>query len=109
MSVVPGSVIMDGYTRELAKLSVERGWHELLDIVFDLKPTETTIVQVKEKFGGLRIYAHDSTPQFSKVLIESEEKSFKTCELCGLPGTTTKEGFTVMTRCPLHKGKMSND
>lgn len=106
---VPGSFIEDGYTRELAKLSVERGWHELLDIVFDLKPKETTIVQVKEKYGYLRIYVHKPTLRFSTILSECEEKSEKICELCGLPGTLSKEGYTYMTRCENHKGMISND
>jgi ribosomal protein L37AE/L43A len=41
------------------------------------------IHQVKEKFGGLRIYLSKYTLEIRKMIDEAEEKSFNTCEICG--------------------------
>ena len=49
-----GMVNEKGYTRKEAKDSVGKGWHNCIDILFDAKPEETRVAQVKEKFGGLR-------------------------------------------------------
>lgn len=54
----PGGVWYDGYDLELAKQSVGKGWHQLLEKVFAAKPTDARIVQVKEKFARLTIYFH---------------------------------------------------
>lgn len=69
------------------------------------------ILQVKEKFGGLRFYvgypeydAEDAMARrerSSEAIRLAEEKSFKICERCGKPGTTTGQGYiaTVCWKC----------
>lgn len=57
------------------------------------------IVQVKEKFGGLRIYTSVGTEEQYKVIQEAERKSEETCENCGKEGTQTRGGW-VKTLCP---------
>jgi ribosomal protein L37AE/L43A len=41
------------------------------------------IHQIKEKFGGLRFYTNFYTDELRKMILEAEEKSFSTCEVCG--------------------------
>ncbi|MDE2106166.1 MAG: hypothetical protein KGL39_53580 [Patescibacteria group bacterium] len=55
---IPGDVVHQdgGYDLDLAKRSVGAGWHGLLERLFAVKPLGLKIVQVKEKFGGLRVY-----------------------------------------------------
>ena len=56
----PGRVVREGggYDLDLAKASVGAGWHPLLERIFAARPEGVEIVQVKEKFGGLRCYFH---------------------------------------------------
>ncbi len=41
------------------------------------------IHQIKEKFGGLRIYLSHYTDELRAMIEDAEEKSFNTCEICG--------------------------
>jgi hypothetical protein len=59
-------------------------------------------VQVKEKFGGLRIYT-GSVPssrydEIRAIIGEAEGKSLETCESCGKPGGL-RGGSWVFTMC----------
>ena len=73
-----------------------------------------SIHQIKEKFGGLRIYyGYTSIPDnYLEQLKElkrdlfgverfMEWKSFRVCEACGQPGKPTKGGW-VQTLCETH-------
>lgn len=42
--------------------------------------------QVKEKFGGLRIYLSSSTDEMDKLVGTAEDLSYQICEGCGKPG-----------------------
>ncbi len=67
-----GFVIYDkqGYDIQLAKDSVGPGWASLIDKVFDAKPPDLRIVQVKEKYAGLRIYTDRIDKQFDDLLFD---------------------------------------
>jgi len=78
-----------GYDRALAKRSVGKGWASLIDEIFDkLDSMEhpPAVVQVKEKYAGLRVYLDVYVEEVEQVIIEAEKKSFKICETCGNPG-----------------------
>jgi len=82
------------------------GWFELLDNLMDkIKEVDTdrsvSIHQVKEKFGGLRFYIEGGNDEVDELISEAEEKSFKTCEVCGKPGKTNKSGW-IKTACEEH-------
>ncbi len=56
---MPGNFYAKGYTREGALRSVGEGWAGLVNEAFDAleKLTDHVVIdQVKEKYGGLRIY-----------------------------------------------------
>lgn len=58
------------------------------------------VVQVKEKFGGLRVYTEGDNPPDLDDLCEAAET---TCVECGAPGAmTTKRGW-ISPRCEAHQ------
>jgi hypothetical protein len=89
------------------------GWFEIIDNLC-LELTEyckkhdieiPEVVQVKEKFGGLRFYLggihKDHFDAIYKIISKAEGLSYVTCEVCGLPGKPNKEGW-IRTTCPEH-------
>ena len=80
------------------QLAVGDGWFELIyklcEEIRDLHPhPEFCVLQVKEKFGGLRFYVTHSTADISAAIHGAEQKSCKICEDCG-----TTEGVTTSPR-----------
>ena len=107
----PGFVVYEdgGYDRDLAKQSVGEGWSGLIDAIFNKRDElnlDVKIVQVKEKWGGLRVYTgafYDDAvhTEFDKFLIEMEKQSFTICETCGKPGKLRSGGW-YRTVCDEH-------
>lgn len=100
---------------EAHKINVGRGWWPLLTDVhrqLDEIWPEYEIAQVKEKWGGLRIYldyplADDDADELAlrrlheacgAVLAEIEDRSQLTCEFCGQPGVRRSSGW-IKTMC----------
>ena len=88
--------------------SVQEGWKglvtQLIQDVVAVCP-EIEIVQIKEKFGGLRFYYQtpDGTPQEVREAIwpltqKAETESYSICEVCGAPGEPRQDGW-VQTLC----------
>ena len=63
---------------------------------------KTEVVQIKEKFGLLRIYCRNSDEHIDTVLVHNAEvRSSRICEACGQPGTNRPEtGYYVF--CETH-------
>jgi len=57
-----------------------------------------TFDQVKEKYGGLRIYFSGGDDYVDGLITMAEEMSYKICERCGCPGSPNKQGW-IMTLC----------
>ncbi|KAJ6504748.1 hypothetical protein C8R47DRAFT_157385 [Mycena vitilis] len=78
------------------------GWEPVLRrLCADLHHNKAVhFVQIKEKFGGLRVYTDTYPPEVNKRLDEAEDESFLTCEECGKDGriATTDSGW-VFTAC----------
>lgn len=74
-----------------ANLSVPSGWYDLVGRLFlDLRKlieqeriVGFKVIQVKEKFGGLRVYVHPTSSQIADRISLAEAESFATCEMCG--------------------------
>jgi hypothetical protein len=61
-------------------------------------------VQVKQKFGCLRLYMHDRTPEMKNIIADAEEESLHTCEVCGrLGGIIQLPNRWVSVNCEEHK------
>lgn len=75
--------------------SCGKGWYKIifnaLDKFLELypQPEESEkwlnfrVQQIKEKYGGLRIYTSISTPEIEKIIRDAEDEAWKTCEYCG--------------------------
>lgn len=91
------------------KHDVGAGWHPLLDQMHEelvLLDPNYQVVQVKEKFGGLRVYLSidpDTWADVRKVVSKYEALSYETCEVCGQPGKSSdpRKGW-IKTECPEH-------
>lgn len=80
-----------------------KGWypiiHEVLNHINRINETiedeekKIKVVQIKEKFGGLRIYVDNRTDELHDIIRQAEEKAHNTCELCG---STEKVGVLNM-------------
>lgn len=58
--------------------------------------------QIKEKFGGLRIYYSGGDDYISGTIRMAEEMSYKICEVCGQKGQPNKNGW-ISTLCDIHR------
>ena len=80
-------------------MSIGCGWYPLVQkLIQDLIDAgwNRRILQVKEKFGGLRFYTDGASIECYNLIDKAEEESYKTCEECG-----SKE---VVTTGPLEGG-----
>jgi len=82
------------------------GWYDLLD---ELSATleahllahhpdwvaggEPVVLQVKEKFAGLRFYMAQYDEVIDTAIRQAEARSIETCERCGLPGQLIESGW----------------
>lgn len=93
----------DYVSREQALLCVGTGWESLVNSAYDELEKYPTlkVVQVKEKFGGLRIYTDGYIEEFEDFLINIGKASFHMCEECGAPGNLRGGGW-YKTLCEEH-------
>lgn len=105
--------IPDGWGRWI---SCSRGWYPIviqLDEALAAIDPDYEVHQVKEKFGGLRVYystqVEGAREQMDELVDEAEEKCERTCELCGGPGSrfVTAGGWyrTLCATCAAADGK----
>jgi len=76
------------------------GWYQIIwDLSEELEPLVVAyndsrdpefspfkFIEMKEKFGALRIYTNCGDEAIRRVVGGAEEKSENTCEICGAPG-----------------------
>lgn len=97
--------------------TVGDGWRDLLDralariaaaVVREPAESEIRIVEIKEKFGALRLYFNSrklSAKALAKVreaIDLAEARSACTCEECGAQGRLHDRGGWLLTRCADH-------
>ncbi|MGC5027925.1 hypothetical protein ACLQ3K_24490 [Tsukamurella sp. DT100] len=89
-----------------SSLDIGPGWYPLLiDLDRELAAIDPhyQLVQVKEKFGGLRYYVEfepdRSRPGFDDLIRAAERRSERTCEECGAAGAPAHRGSWVRTLC----------
>ena len=89
------------------------GWFDLIyqlskELTEELKKDKSLeedvyVVEVKEKFGGLRFYITCGTDRIFDIITKYEEKSYKTCEICGKKGKLSVIGGWYRTLCKKHR------
>jgi len=85
------------------------GWFDLINNLItkidelDVN-NEVRIFQIKEKFGGLRVYIDGpGTDEIYDLIEKAENESYKICEKCGNPGKPNKKGW-ISTLCDECRG-----
>lgn len=58
--------------------------------------------QIKEKFGGLRVYLSRRTPEMAAAIERAEDRADITCDQCARAGSRRNLGGYLCTRCDLH-------
>jgi len=98
--------IPDGWGRWI---SCDAGWYPIIvELDRDLASLDPDyeLHQVKEKFGGLRFYAHTHNPDqreaFNQRITQAEQLCGRTCEICGAPGELHDEFSWIRTLCDQH-------
>jgi len=83
------------------------GWKDLYQPLLDLCECKgIQVLQVKEKFGGLRFYiewgpeAEGLGYDLYRIITAAERASYHTCEMCGEDGYT---GFSMPLGDPIYK------
>lgn len=103
---------------ELFGIECGDGWKSLYQPIIDYindynskvdkEEDKIEILQIKEKFGRLRIYVSQHNDELNNMIRDAEEKSDETCEMCG---STTDVGHTsgyIITCCKDCAQNMSN-
>jgi hypothetical protein len=97
-------------------LAVGSGWRELIEkaveriavVAAGAPGDEITITQIKEKFGGLRIYFNakrlpdDTLARIREAIDLAEARADCTCETCGAQGRLYYDDGWYVTCCEVH-------
>lgn len=75
------------------------GWHSILKWLVERLSPEVEIMQVKEKFGGLRFYIFNGTKVDDDMVAFVERMSYRVCEQCGTTIDVSTEGSWIKTLC----------
>jgi predicted transposase YbfD/YdcC len=104
------------FFREHRTIECSNGWYHIVKDAlksFRHRKINININQIKEKFGGLRIYFDISEEEFAvdralmhneaeQIVREAEMKSMKTCKICGKAGKTININGWYRTLCFMH-------
>ena len=96
--------------------TVGNGWRELIETalariaaaVASVPGAKVTITQIKEKYGGLRIYfddsglSEDAEARVEEAIDLAEYRAACTCENCGAEGQLYNNHGWYITRCEAH-------
>lgn len=94
---------------ELYKSRVPKGWIALVDNLTEKihsLDTKVQIMQIKEKFGGLRYYIYfpdyedsEENQHIYSLIDEAEKESHKICQECGSNDAKTSGRHWLRTLC----------
>ncbi|UUY09003.1 hypothetical protein LRS11_02930 [Pseudomonas sp. J452] len=94
--------------RPITPISAGRGWLHLAREALAVLPAGVEILQIKEKFGSLRVITNACSPDVRKALQPIEHRSLQVCEICGDDGHLWHDGDQgqpvgwLRTRCQKH-------
>jgi hypothetical protein len=83
-----------------------KGWYKRVwanikryGVPVDIDSMQVRASQVKEKYGGLRFYVHNSDDYVLGMIHMAEEMSYRICEVCGKTGSLYKHAGWYKTVC----------
>ena len=97
-------------------LECGNGWYDLIytlcsqitnHLKWNKKDDKVQVVQVKEKFGGLRFYTNGVSDEIRGMIRMAEAMSYKICDVCGNKGEIRNNKGWHETTCEEHKRKES--
>lgn len=102
----------DAETAMCRGIEAGNGWFHLIDGLCARLQWETdhdgapqvVATQVKEKYGTLRFYRHESSKGQNAMIELAVELSGRICDVCGAPGASVDVGRIRATRCANHAG-----
>lgn len=102
--------LLDGHWaerwRRFASVDCGPGWDDILiRAVTEILAADPTaeFAQIKEKFGGLRIYTEGATTaEVAAIVNQAEDASDNTCEVCGRPGAIRRDRSWHGVFCDAH-------
>jgi len=68
-------------------------------VIIDPNPHEFYFLQIKEKFGGLRIYAHNTDQRITDLINKAEVDSLNICACCGRNAAPDFDGGWTSPLC----------
>jgi len=77
------------------------GWEPILRRMcerLEVTKQHVTLLQVKEKWGTLRVYWQGGDEKVAEIVHAAEDESMSVCELCGNVGRVRDTGW-IVTRC----------
>lgn len=84
---------------DLFGIECGEGWAKLYTPIIEYaNKNHITIMQVKEKFGSLRVYC-EYNQHLEQMILEAEKLSSITCEYCGEPGKLRNNRGWYKTLC----------
>ena len=97
------------YAKHYRQPQVADGWLPIVEeMLVALKDLPITIVQIKEKFGQLRVYGDyadnitdEQATEIAKTIEVAVYKARHTCEICGEPGKSVYINV-LGVRCEAH-------
>jgi Tfp pilus assembly protein PilV len=79
---------------EVVKAGCGEGWESLYAPLIERCQAEgVAILQIKQKFGGLRFYVMGGSDELHAAIEAAEAKSFTVCEECGARGELRKGAY----------------
>ena len=97
--------VFNAMTIDISMVECGAGWEELyLPVIAEAQRQGVKVLQVKEKFGTLRIYlgASPDHDELWKAVTDAEMKSTHRCETCGAQGKARNIGMWMKTFCDVH-------
>ena len=82
-------------------IEVGKGWRGIVERVLAAIDGQTELIQIKEKFGGLRVYVRGGNEAVEEAIEQAEMEALYTCDVCGKDGRLGFDGF-IAVRCDEH-------
>lgn len=87
---------IDNY--EWIEFSLPSGWHEIArQMIKECEEAESNfeIIDLKEKWGAIRMYSQPCTDKISEIEHKYEKLSSRICCKCGKPATKVSTGWVL--------------
>jgi ribosomal protein L37AE/L43A len=101
-------------TKNLSHIETYQGWDQLIWNLTEKVEREIQgwpanekpiILQIKQKYGGLRFYISPINERIANWISETERRSFEYCEYCGKSAILRNSKYWIMTLCDSHAKK----